>query len=345
MTVANHLIPEKLEEAGITLEELKAIQQDFLSKAASYEQDALYTTNLFLKAPGVHSVRYRVKDSEHLIEKIVRKRLERKDRLITIETYEQELTDLAGVRVLHLFKGDWQHIHNYILGTWDLKEKPTAYYRQGDAAEILTMFGELNCEVKQHPAGYRSVHYIIDTSPTKVKRHLEIQVRTIFEEGWSEVDHKIRYPNFSNNPLTNSLLLMLNRLAGSADEMSSFVQELSAYIINSESEFKQLEAEKNEQIQKLEAVIQNPTTSQEAKVALESVAESITNSTHSNRTMQDIITRISNAGFPTNTLSDLLNSNYRDPLEGLPGAAILKSLDQMYPKSLANFPNIPGIIS
>ncbi|WP_317192386.1 RelA/SpoT domain-containing protein [Hymenobacter jeongseonensis] len=126
-------------------------------------------------------MRYRIKDSRHLLEKVVRKRLESKERIITVNNYEEELTDLAGIRILHLFKGDWQRIHKFITNTWELLEAPTAYYRKGDSGEVLSMFTKQNCEVKEHPAGYRSVHYIVETSPTKTKRYVEIQVRTIFE--------------------------------------------------------------------------------------------------------------------------------------------------------------------
>jgi len=36
------------------------------------------------------------------------------------------------------------------------------------------------------------VHYLLVMQPTKQRYLCELQVRTIFEEGWSEVDHRIR---------------------------------------------------------------------------------------------------------------------------------------------------------
>ena len=260
------------------LDIINAIKADFQTKNAQYEQSAQYIAGVLLKTPGVHSVRYRIKDPNHLAEKIARKKRENSERVITLDKYEEEITDLAGVRVLHLFKGDWQAIHAFIQNTWILKEPPTAYYREGDSQQLLEHFESQGCEVKKHPAGYRSVHYIIKTSPTKAEQFVEIQVRTIFEEGWSEVDHKIRYPNFSDSPLVYNLLMMLNRLAGNADEMSSFVQDLSTHIENSASEYARMEQEKNTQIDKLQEIINKSKISAKDKNTLQEVAKSMTES-------------------------------------------------------------------
>jgi putative GTP pyrophosphokinase len=197
---------KELKKAGLTEADLQLIRKDFIHKIPDYEQTAQYVTNVLLKTSGVHSVRYRVKNPDHLTKKILRKKLDNKQRILTVASYEEEITDLAGIRVLHLFKNDWQDIHKFIINTWELKETPIVYYRKGDSTAFLKMFE--GCETKEHPYGYRSVHYIIETSPTKSKRYVELQVRTIFEEGWSEIDHKIRYPNFSDNPLTNNLLMI-----------------------------------------------------------------------------------------------------------------------------------------
>jgi putative GTP pyrophosphokinase len=271
----NQINPAELEELRITAEELEAIQQDFINKAASYQEDAEYVTNKLLRVIGAHSVRYRIKSPDGLVKKILRKKRANKKRNITLETYEREMTDLAGIRVLHLFKGDWQLVHDYIKKTWKLKEKPIAYYREGDANKVLQMYTAQSCRVKKHPAGYRSVHYVIELSSSLIRRYIEIQVRTIFEEGWSEVDHKIRYPEFSDNPLTNSLLMMLNRMAGSADEMSDFVKDLNDYIITADQEYKRLEADKDEKIKKLEAIIANGKLSGDEADTLKSIANAM----------------------------------------------------------------------
>lgn len=76
---------------------------------------------------------------------------------------------------------------------------------------------------------------------------VEIQVRTIFEEGWSEIDHNVRYPRLSSDPYLTDFLTMFNRLAGSADEMGTFIKALSQHLTAMRNEI----ASKDEEIRKL----------------------------------------------------------------------------------------------
>lgn len=206
---------------------LMQIKADYTDFIGELEPPAKYLVDIFHKVPDVHSVRYRIKSPDKLIAKIIRKRIENPAREITKENYKTELTDLIGIRILHLFKENWESIHNFIIQKCDLHDPvPIAYYREGDSEENIKCYENYKCAVKKHPYGYRSVHYLIVTRPNKASYIAEIQVRTIFEEAWSEIDHIIRYPYNLDNPLLNQFLVLFNRLAGSADEMGSFVSRL-----------------------------------------------------------------------------------------------------------------------
>ena len=149
----------------------------------------------------VHSVRLRIKDSEHLMEKIIRKKVAGDIRKFTVNTYSNEITDLIGIRALHLFKEDWIPIHEFIVNNWELIEDPIAYVRRGDSGTISKDLEAKGCNVQKHGLGYRSIHYIIKSQPKKDVFIAEIQVRTIFEEGWSEIDHRVRYPYYQDNDI------------------------------------------------------------------------------------------------------------------------------------------------
>jgi ppGpp synthetase/RelA/SpoT-type nucleotidyltranferase len=233
---------------GLEWRVLQKIYSDYLQEIPKLEASAIYIFNRLMKTPHVHSVRYRVKDAEHVIEKIIRKKIKDPGQVITIDNFKSELKDLIGLRALHLFKEEWLSIHELITTTWDLNEVPTVYYRGGDSDEYIKLFNEFGCETKEHPYGYRSVHYIVETKPAKMKYFAEIQVRTIFEEAWSEIDHKIRYPYDQENTLFGQFSLILNRLAGSADEMGTFIQFLKKEIQNKEESIQ----EKDELIERLE---------------------------------------------------------------------------------------------
>lgn len=226
---------ETFKAADITWYKLKEIYDDYSGIVEQLEKNAQIIVSALLsrkaKDAGVHSVRSRVKSPEGLIEKIIRKRSKDTNRDINLENYREEITDLIGVRALHVFKHDWYNIHHLVLEMWDCKcdEQPTAYFREGDSERLTREYENVGCKAEVHPKGYRSIHYILEFSPTKEKCHAELQVRTVFEEGWSEIDHKLRYSFKSDNehPLEGHLAV-LNRIAGSADEMGMLVRELEA---------------------------------------------------------------------------------------------------------------------
>ena len=225
--------PADFVKTGLIWDDLVKIYNHYLSIKSKLQHSAKAIVDiLFSKEAreiGIHSVRYRIKDANGLIEKIIRKKLENIKREITIENYRYEITDLIGIRALHIFKTDIYGIHHFIINMFSLKDKetPIHYYREGDEEAFVSMCKSIGCKQEKHKKGYRSVHYIVSTKLTKENYFAEIQVRTIFEEGWSEIDHKIRYSfkNYSATPFDDSLKT-LNRIAGSADEIGSTIKNL-----------------------------------------------------------------------------------------------------------------------
>jgi ppGpp synthetase/RelA/SpoT-type nucleotidyltranferase len=224
--------------------DLIEIYEKHKSEISQYDDVAKYVTNSLIKADQVHSIRYRIKNPEHLIHKIIRKKIENNTLEININNYTNIITDLIGIRVLHLFKEQWINIHYAIVSNWDVHGKPNAKIRAGDSPVIRKGYESNDCEIVEHPYGYRSVHYIIISKPARISYFVEIQVRTIFEEGWAEIDHDIRYPYFMDNSLLEQYLVIFNRLAGSSDEMGSYVKKLKSKLLLYESKIKEAEEEK-----------------------------------------------------------------------------------------------------
>jgi len=221
------------------------------AQADHLRESAELFARVIQKFDRIHSVRWRVKDAEHLLEKIVRKRIEKSSKYEALneENYQEHITDLVGIRAIHLFKDDCFYIDELIRKTWEPTETPIAYIREGDPEDTSSKFRSHGFDVKQHPAGYRSIHYVVGTQPLRKRLNTEIQVRTIFEEGWSEIDHQIKYPNFSSNTLSNYFLLILNRMAGSADEMGTFVKELSLTLTQQSAKIAAANAQRDEALQ------------------------------------------------------------------------------------------------
>ena len=240
---------ENWEKANISWDDLKGIRADYLARVPSLQTTANAFSAHLQTLPNVHSTRVRVKHADHVIEKIVRKRAT--DRDVNSGNYHLELTDLIGARALHLFKTDWLDIHQSILQTWDENEKPIAYIREGDDA---TFYEENGVAHEIHKAGYRSVHYGVKTNFTKETHVVELQVRTIFEEAWGEIDHKIRYPYFVGDKLLEAFSSQLNRIAGSADEMALVILVQQAATAEWREKQQQLEEENQAKEQELNQV-------------------------------------------------------------------------------------------
>ncbi|MCX6761077.1 MAG: hypothetical protein NTZ84_03190 [Candidatus Nealsonbacteria bacterium] len=244
-------ISEKdFESTNLKWEDLQFIEKDYkkiikeLNLIAGYIEEKLHTLDI------VHSVRHRIKDSEHLLAKIIRKKIENPRREITIHNYKSSITDLIGIRAIHLFKEDWVFIHKFIKDNWDLHEQPLAYIREGDVGPCVEEYEKYKCNIELHPHGYRSVHYLIQSRLGRDPYIAEIQVRTIFEEGWSEIDHTIKYPNNIADPLLNKFLDTFNVLAGNSDQMGSFVRRLKDDLLKGTEKIEEYEklTEKNTEI-------------------------------------------------------------------------------------------------
>ena len=243
--------------ANIEWSLLREIADDHTSMLDKLNESASMSARLIQRFDKVHSVRWRIKDSEHLLEKIVRKRADQVEKYLAItpSNYFEIVTDLVGIRALHLYKEDCFHIHQSISDLLKIIDTPVAYVRDGDPEAVQVKFQERGFKVEKHPAGYRSVHYIAESYPVSRRLLTEVQVRTIFEEGWSEIDHDIRYPNLSNNSQVEYFLTIFNRLAGSADEMGSFVVGLRGTLQQLEANLADANEEKQRSLLQMEKAL------------------------------------------------------------------------------------------
>ncbi|WP_164935554.1 RelA/SpoT domain-containing protein [Bradyrhizobium guangzhouense] len=141
-----------------------------------------------------------MKDPEHLRDKLGRKLLDakkaRKPFKINKSNLFTKVTDLAGIRLLHLHTtqfADIDRILKKIIGEQpiDLVEGPFA--RTWDD-EYRKYFQQLGVETQESETMYTSVHYVV-SSKMKTTMTCEIQVRTLMEEVWGEVNHTINYPH------------------------------------------------------------------------------------------------------------------------------------------------------
>ena len=170
----------------------------------------------------VHSVKSRMKNSDRLREKIQRKWSSEDP--ITPDNVFDRITDIAGVRVLHLYQAQFPQIHEAIIQRaddeyWAFHEDPKAYTWDPESAKFFEGQG-LDVELKE--SLYTSIHYVIrprDGSNVSC----EIQVRTLFEEIWGEIDHLVNYSGSTNSVACQEQVGVLARLVGAGSRLADSI--------------------------------------------------------------------------------------------------------------------------
>jgi putative GTP pyrophosphokinase len=172
----------------------------------------------------VHSLRWRVKDRDNLRNKLLRK-LEEVEKTgvafdVTPENLLERVNDLAGIRILHLYTRQIREIDPALRAIlmeqqYSLLEGPFA--RTWDD-EYREFFKDCGIEAQESPTLYTSVHYVVG-SASRTLVTAEIQVRTLMEEVWGEVDHAINYPQPSDNLACREQIKVLARVTSSATRL------------------------------------------------------------------------------------------------------------------------------
>ena len=123
----------------------------------------------------IESIKTRLKSPESIAEK-----LQRRGFPLTVESIEQNLNDIAGVRVICSFPSD-------------IYQLADAFLKQDD----ITLLQRKDYIAEPKPNGYRSLHLIVETPiflhDQKRMMRVEVQFRTISMDWWASLEHKIRY--------------------------------------------------------------------------------------------------------------------------------------------------------
>jgi len=178
--------------------------------------------SLKIQPPVIHSIKVRLKDLTHLEAKIARKLAEGVE--ISKENVFDKITDLAGIRVMHLHQAQFTPIHACIQKQidnhdWVLFEPPKAYTWDPESCAFFESHG-LKVQVKD--SFYTSIHYVVKPRVDSIAA-CEIQVRTLFEEIWGEIDHTINYPIPTTNVSCREQIRVLARLVGAGSRLADSI--------------------------------------------------------------------------------------------------------------------------
>ena len=184
----------------------------FMANRHLFESFAKSLMDYFENSPElgefIHFIKYRIKD-----ERSLRTKLERDLTNASDQDLVDRITDFAGLRIIHLHPDQLTDIHPLVSDILKehkckLLESPKAYCWD---LEYEDLFRRIGVEAVQRDSMYTTVHYDIVANQRK-KITCEIQVRTLMEELWGEVSHRINYPKKSPSASCQDQLKVLARL-------------------------------------------------------------------------------------------------------------------------------------
>ena len=219
---------------------IDALVEHYLANRAKFNT-ILYQLSGYVAASRVldshvHSTKQRTKDPDHLRSKLVRKLLKSKTSPepfdINKDNLFKQINDLAGFRILHLHTRQVKDIHDELFSIfdeqrWILVEGPVAKTWDDESRGYFRAMGWAT-EVSE--CMYTSVHYVVQPN-SRSELTCELQVRTLMEEVWGEVDHTINYPVKSPSQSCREQIKVLARLTSSCSRLVD-----SIFLANLESE-------------------------------------------------------------------------------------------------------------
>ena len=123
----------------------------------------------------IETIKTRIKSTEGIIKKANKKNIP-----FTMESIEQNIRDIAGIRVICSFTEDI-----YMLADCLLQQDDIILIEKKDYIK------------NPKESGYRSLHLIIEIpiflQNEKRRMKVEVQLRTIAMDFWASVEHKLRY--------------------------------------------------------------------------------------------------------------------------------------------------------
>ena len=179
----------------------------------------------------VHSVDYRVKEWDSLAKKIKRKSAK----------YSSlgDVTDILGIRVVTYFRDDVERVSEVIENELRIDETNSSDKGRGLDPDRF---------------GYTSLHYVASVSEPRARLseyarysdiRFEIQVRSILQHAWAEIEHDLGYKSKVEVPrevirrfsrLASLLELADDEFVGTRDELQQYAESVEANMSSGESD-------------------------------------------------------------------------------------------------------------
>lgn len=156
----------------------------------------------------IESIKSRIKSTESLAKKVRDKNIP-----INIESIEENIHDIAGVRVVCSFPEDIYMLTDCLL-------------KQDD----ITLIEKKDYIKNPKANGYRSLHLIISVpiflQNEKKNMKVEVQLRTIAMDFWASLEHKLRYKKKISDDIAAQLAYELKDCAEKSAQLDKHMQDI-----------------------------------------------------------------------------------------------------------------------
>lgn len=153
----------------------------------------------------------------------------------------EKVTDILGFRVICHFLKDVPEIVGALLKASEDKAivkchfEPIRVYTTTSPAQnalikdLEQVFKENNAQFtkEEKKSRYTSVHMVWTLTDDILPRNIEIQVRTVFEDAWSEIEHALKYKGSTSAAVVSDDMQILNTLVQGCLEFSDLIYSRS----------------------------------------------------------------------------------------------------------------------
>jgi putative GTP pyrophosphokinase len=196
--------------ASLNFDQEKAAFREFYEGAREHLASALssYETlveSLLLSVPDISfsSIEGRVKDREECLSKFTRKYRTALESSKTPYTVREKITDLIGLRVVCLYEDDVEQISEAISREFEVLDI-TDKIAQVEGTEDSFGYKGLHLDLRLNAARQGMPEYRVHA-----EYPFELQIRTVVQDSWSIIDHRIKY----KKSIPNDLKRRINTLA------------------------------------------------------------------------------------------------------------------------------------
>lgn len=194
------------------------VKQDLVPVANLIKESILNRKNVSIKS--------RIKNSERLMSKLIRYAKEGKiHEKLTVDNYHNYINDLIGLRIIHVFRSDWEELHKLIMQRYatNIIDRPIVYHTKNEDINKKSSYRNYDFDFKIHPLGYRSINYFLKYKFLNKSYNIDIQLMSIYEDAWNTVFDEIHLRRDLVIPELNSYLNVLKDLSNNADNLAAHI--------------------------------------------------------------------------------------------------------------------------